>query len=295
MLLKKIFFKPNFISFYKEESIYKLLNEKYKNNKVIFSENKEFNSKEELVKYINSIIESNPQTYISTLLKSINQGVIPSCKKSFFKEMGVDINNIKYICINNKYSFYTSLYELLEIQKEFSFLDFLYSSFSIIDYKAKLKNNSLYVLVMKNFLFFVIYKNSIPVFGEIEEVNEKNQESKEEIEEIDDLDLLDEINENIDEIENIEDIDNIEEISQTTESNSIEYLSIENIIFNKIQDILKEYYEHNTDFIEKIIIYDNITIDKNIKSIIEDELFIDTTIGQINLLKIINEISKKNV
>ena len=297
MLLKKLFYRPNFISFYEEENVYKLLNEKYKNDKIIFSENKEFNNKEELIKYINSITESNPQTYTSTILKSINQGVIPSCQKSTLKKIGLDINNIKYICINNKYSFYISLYELLEIQKEFSFLDFLYSPFSIIDYKAKLRNNSLYILVMKSFLFFIIYKDSIPVFGEIEEINEKKQENKEDIiEEIDDLDLSDEIMEDdIEELENIEDINDIEEISQTTTPNSIEHLNVENKIFNKIQEILKEYYEQNTNFIEKIIIYDSITIDKNITSIIENELFIDTTIEEINLLKIINEISKKNV
>ena len=298
MLLKKLFYRPNFISFYEEENVYKLLNEKYKNDKIIFSENKEFNNKKDLIKYINSITESNPQTYISTILKSIDQGVTPSCQKSTLKKIGLDINNIKYICINNKYSFYISLYELLEIQKEFSFLDFLYSPFSIIDYKAKLRNNSLYILVMKSFLFFIIYKDSIPVFGEIEEINEKKQENKEEdiIEEIYDLDLSDEIMEDdIEELENIEDINDIEEISQTTTPNSIEHLNIENKIFNKLQEILKEYYEQNTNFIEKIIIYDSITIDKNITSIIENELFIDTTIEEINLLKIINEISKKNV
>ncbi|HIQ50402.1 MAG TPA: hypothetical protein EYH54_00350 [Nautiliaceae bacterium] len=299
MLLKKLFYRPNFVSFYKEESIYKLLNEKYKNDKIIFSENKEFNNKKELVKYINLIIESNPQTYTSTILKSINQGIIPSCKKSHFKEMGLDINNIKYICINNKYAFYTSLYELLEIEKEFPFLDFLYSPFSIIDYKAKIRNNSLYILIIRGFLFFMIYKNSIPVFGEIEEFNEKspkNEDNEEgEIEEIDDLDLLDEINEDIDEIETIEDLDSIEEISQTTKSSSGTHLNIENKVFNKLQEILKEYYENSSDFIENIIIYDTINISNNLKVLIEDELFINTDIQNINLLKTINEMSKKNV
>ena len=295
MLLKKLFYKPNFISFYEEENIYKLLNERYKNNKVIFSENKEFDNKEALIKYINSIIKSNPQTYISTMLKTLNQGVIPSCKKALFKDIGLDIDNIKYVCINDKYSFYTSLYELLEVQKEFSFLDFLYSPFSIIDYKVELRNNLLYILVIKDFLFFLIYRDSIPVFGEIEEVNEKDEEneSEEEIEEIVDLDLLEEIDEDIDEMETVEDSDI--DTSQPTKSDSIENLSIENKIISKLQEILKEYYENSPDFIEKIIIYDSVTIDKNIKSLIEDELFIDTTIGQIKLLKIINEISKKNV
>jgi len=298
LFLKKLFFRPNFIAFYRENGTYKLLNERYKNEKIIFNENKEFNNKKELIKYINSIIKLNPQTYTSTILKSINQGVVHSCKKNFFKEMELDINNIKYICINNKYSFYTSLYELLELQKEFPFLDFLYSPFSIIDYKAKIRDNSLYILIMRDFLFFMIYKDSIPVFGEIEEINEKTQENEgegeiEEIEEINELDLLDEMNEDISKIESIEDIDNIEGVSKTDRLSSIENLNIENKIFNKLQEVLKEYYEQNPYFIEKIVIYDNITINKSIKSIIEDELFIDTTIEKINLLKIINEISKK--
>ena len=294
MLLKKLFYRPNFISFYEEKGIYKLLNEKYKDNKLIFSENKEFDNKEELVKYINSIIESNSQTYTSTILKTINQGIVPSCKKTLFKDIGLDVDNIKYVCINDKYSFYTSLYELLEIQKKFGFLDFLYSPFSIIDYKVKARNNLLCILVIKDALFFLIYKELIPVFGEIEEINEKEQQTKEEeieeIEEIDDLDLL----EDIDEVENIEDNSDIE-TSKTNKLSSIEHLSIENRIFNKLREILKEYYENSPEFVEEIIIYDSIDIDKNIKLLIEDEFFINTTIKKIDLLKIINEISKSNV
>jgi len=292
MILKKFFCKPNFISFYEEGNMYKLLNEKYKNSEIISSENKEFDNKEDLIKYINSIRKLNPQTYISTILKSINQGFAPSCKKSSFKEMGLDIENIKYVCINKKYSFYTSLYELLEIQKEFSLLDFLYPPFAIIDYKAKLKNNSLYILTMKDFIFFMIYKNSLPVFGEIEEINENKDE---EIEEIEDLDLLSEIEEDIEDIESIEDIDNIKEISQATKLSSIENLGIESKTFNKLQEVLKEYYENNSNFIEQIIIYDTVNISEDLTSLIKDEIFINTAIEKIDLLKTINEMSRKNV
>ena len=42
MFLKNLLFKPNLIAFYKDEEIYKVLNEQYKKEEIIFSEIKEF-------------------------------------------------------------------------------------------------------------------------------------------------------------------------------------------------------------------------------------------------------------
>ncbi|ACM93182.1 hypothetical protein NAMH_0264 [Nautilia profundicola AmH] len=289
MFLKKILFKPNLIAFYKEDDIYKLLNEQYKKNKLLFSEIKEFDNKKDLKNYIDSVIEDNPQTYVSTIIESQNQGVVPSCDKHYYKELGIDLENIKSVCINNKYSFYTTLYELMEIKKDYPFIDFLYSVFAIIDYKSSLRHNSLYILSMKDFSYILIYKDHIPVFADIFDINEEPINEEEDIEDISDMDIVEDFDETLD-----EDIENIDE-PEIEEPENIENLNIEYKIVDHIKTALKEYYENGSDFIEKIFIFDTIGLEENITEMINDEIFIESNVNKIDILKIINEISRKNV
>jgi len=288
MFLKNLIFKPNLIAFYKTDNKYKLLNEQYKKNKIIFSETKEFESIKDLRQYINSVTEDNPQTYVSSFIASQNQGIVPSCDKHKYKELGIDIENIKIVCINNKYSFYTTLYELMETKKQYPFIDFLYSVFAIIDKSSTLRHNSLYILSTENFSYILIYKDHIPVFGDIFEIKEETNE-EEDIEDISDMDIVEDFDETLD-----EDIENIEE-PETEENENIEHFNIESKIIEHIKTALKEYYENGGDFIEKIFIFDTIGIEENITEMINDEIFIESTINKIDILKTINEISRKNV
>jgi len=292
----KAFIKPNFIAFYKDENKYLLLNEQFKKDKTIFSENKEFKNKKDLIKYISEIQDDNPQTYISTFITSQNQGVINTCNKQKYKEAGIEVDNIKILCIKNKYSFYTTLYEIMKIKKEFNFIDLLYSAYALIDYKSTLRHNSMYLLIINDYLFILIYNNHTPVYGDIiyliENIEEDFQQN-EEIEDISNIDLeenLDEtINENID-----EEIENIDE-ETVKESTNIEHLDKEYKILNNIKTALKEYYENGNDFIEKIFIFDTINLKNDIVNMINDELFIESNLTKIDLLKLLNEISRKNV
>ncbi len=287
-MLLKIFIKPNFISFYKEDKFY-LLNEQYKNDKLIFEEKKEFNTKKELINYIKEISSSNPQTYVSTVILSQNQGVVPSCDKKEYKKLGIELENIKYICIKNRYSFYTTIYELMELTKSFE-PDFLYPIFALIDIKATSKHNTLYILTTKSFNFILIYKDSIPVYSDIFEIEEKTTEFKEEdedeIEDISDIDIIEDFDDILD-----EDIENIEEINEP----SVEETKEEYRIIEDIKNALKEYYEEGGDFIEKIVILDTLNIPQEIKTLIEDEIFITTTVQEFDILKTINQISRENV
>ncbi|MEO1927174.1 MAG: hypothetical protein ABGX26_00600 [Nautiliaceae bacterium] len=287
-MLLKIFIKPNFISFYKEDKFY-LLNEQYKNDKLIFEEKKEFNTKKELINYINEISSSNPQTYVSTVILSQNQGVVPSCDKKEYKKLGIELENIKYICIKNRYSFYTTIYELMELTKSFE-PDFLYPIFALIDIKAISKHNTLYILTTKSFNFILIYKDSIPVYSDIFEIEEKTTEFKEEeddeIEDISDIDIIEDFDDILD-----EDIENIEEIDES----SVEETKEEYRIIEDIKNTLKEYYEEGGDFIEKIVILDTLNTPQEIKTLIEDEIFITTTVQEFDILKTINQISRENV
>ena len=291
MFIKDLLFKPNLIAFYKEEDQYKLLNEKYKKNQVIFSETKEFKNKKEMTEYIDLVIEDNPQTYISTFIDSPNQGVVPSCNKQKYKELGIDIENIKFLCIKNKYSFYTTLYELVELKKTYAKLDFLYSAFALIDFTSTLRHNALYILTTKEFSYVLIYNNHIPVFSDIFPITEENAETSEEegIEDISDIDIVEDFDETLD--EDIESIDEEEE----EEKENIENLNFEYKIMEHIKTALQEYYENGSDFVEKIFIFDTIGIENNITDMIMDELFIESSVDKFDILKTINKISRENV
>jgi len=289
MFLKKLLLKPNFIAFIKEDN-YKVLNEQYKKDKLISSETKEFENLQDFKNYIQEITEDNPQTYFSTILTSQNQGVVPSCDKHKYKELGIEIENIKSICINKKYSFYTTLYELMKIKKEYNFIDFLYSAFAVIDHLSSLRHNSLYILATKYFSFILIYKDHIPAFGDIFDLAEESEEeNNDNIEEISDIDLVEDFDDSLD-----EDIENIDE-EEIEENENIENLNVEYKITNHIKTAVKEYYDNGGDFIEKIFIFDTIGIENSITNMINDELFIDSSVEKTDILKTINDISRKNV
>jgi len=288
MFLKNLLAKPNLISFYKLENRYYALNEQYKKNTLIYSETKEFENKKDLEKYIKETSEENPQTYISTFITSQNQGAVPSCNKQKYKELGIEIDNVKLTCVNNKYSFYTTIYELMETKKAYPFADFIYPAFALIDINTTIRTNVLYILPTKEYSYILIYSDKIPVFSDIFENVEETIE--EEVEEFDDIDIVEDFDDTLDEnIENIEDIDDNEE------ENSIENLDMEYKVFNHIKDALKEYYENGGDFIEKIFIFDTIGLQENITDTIKDEIFIEAKLEKIDILKTLNTISRKNV
>ena len=274
------FIKKVFISFIpKREGEFLVLKETIKNNTVIEKENKDLTLKE-LNKFIKDNALQTPQTYSSTLLLTINQGIMPTCNRQKFKEEGINIDNLKIICINNKYSFYTSLYEINYLQKEF-IVDFIYSVFGIIDSFAKQRNNTLYILVLSNHLACLIYNKNIPLYANIIEIQK---------EEIENIDEIEDINELLDIEEDIVSLD--EEIEE--EPSNIENINIEKEVIEFLKISIKEYYENNVDFIEKIFILDTLNI-KDINKLIEEEFLIENEIIEFDILKQINKLSRNYV
>lgn len=287
MFLKR-FIKQQFISFYFDEN-YKLLVEIYKNNNLLEENRFEFEEKKELIKKIKELSDEIPQTYISTVIQSINQGVISSCKKTEFEKYGIKIENIKYICINNKYAFYTSLYDLIELKK--INVDFIYSMFALIDYKATKKINTLYILITKEKFYLLVYHQNIPIFSDIYEKDYENiLEDEDELENLDNENIVENIEDDI-----IDDIENIDDNEVVLEDNKIT-TDIEMDVINFIKSSLEEYYENYADdFIENIIIFDDNLLNNDITKIIYDTLLIESKKEKLDILKTINEISRKNV
>ena len=292
MFLKK-FFKKQFISFYFDEK-YKLLLEHVKNNKIIDSIEKEFEEKKDIEKFIKEKIDEIPQTFVSTILQTLNQGTIDSCSKQKYLDKDIDFDNVKIKCIDN-YSFYASIYDITKLLKEYSFnIDFLYSIFAPIDFFAKERKNRFYVLVLNNYIAILGYENLKPIYSDL--IILSNKEEKEEIiDEIEDIDLLNEIEEESIS-EDIEDIDEKEVNENLKEDIDKLTTNIEVNILNSLKKSIKEYYEnYSNDFIEKIIILDTIGIDITINNLIEEELLIASVVENFDLLKIINRMSIENI
>ncbi|QCT95282.1 hypothetical protein FE773_08775 [Caminibacter mediatlanticus TB-2] len=297
-MLKKIF-KKQFISFYYDEK-YKLILEHVKNKKTLDSIEKEFDDKQKLEKFVEEKLDDNPQTYISTTLLSLNQGVMDSCSKQKYLEKDIDYDNVKILCVNNIYSFYASIYDINKVLKEYSFnIDFLYSIFAPIDFYAKERKNRFYVLVLNNYIAILGYENYKPIFSDIIIINEEEKvdESNEEIiEDIEDIDLLNEIEEDTPLDENIEEIDEKEIEENLEEKLDKLTTNIEVKILNSLKESLKDYYEnYSNDFIEKIIILDTIGIDITLNNLIEDELLIPSEIENFDLLKTLNRMSIESI
>ena len=284
MWLEK-FFKKQFISFCKEEN-YKCIIETVKNKKILSTETKEFEEGKEFVRFIKSKIEENPQTYVSTVLFTINQGVVPSCNKQTYLKYEIDIDNVTTVCINNKYSFYASNYEIINLKREYGFeIDFIYSVFAVMDYLATERKNRFYVLALKNKIAILGYENLIPIFHDIIESDAHHHATSTEVEDIDfEKDIISDIND----IESIEE----EDIETPEDEDILKEMELVDIL----KEAIKEYYEHySSDFIEKIIILDTIGLDITLNKFIEDELLIPSEIKQIDLLNSINRLSIESI
>jgi len=282
------FIKKAYISFYKNDK-YHLYCEIKRNGKTLESFKKEFEEKKDLENEIANIKEDYTQYYISTIIDTINQGVIPSCDKKTIKKYDIDIENINYICHNN-YSIYASIYDIMTLKKKYNFeIDYIFSVFAPVDFFAKKRNNYLYVLILDKKIAAVAYKNNKPLYSDIEIFEEIKDENDDFIEPLDDLDIINEdLSEDISE--------NIEEEAENVdlEDTKIEKSNIEYNITEKLKEFIKEYYEnYSDDFIEKIIFLDTIEMGKTLKNIIFDELILDSDIIKFDLLKILNTMSER--
>ncbi|WP_457561300.1 hypothetical protein [Caminibacter sp.] len=282
------FVKRNLISFFEDGKFF-LLKELIKKNKIIEEEKKEFEKKEDLESYILEQIDEYPQTYVSTLTFILNQGVVKGCSKQIYLENEIDYDNVKILCFE-RYSFYISLFDLQKIKNEFPFIDFLYSPLSVIDYLAKERKNRFYLMIFENYIALLAYENFIPIYSDIIELKEEKEEVLEDIEEIEEIENLDDISEEIEEdIESIDEKELEEKLDEIT-------TGIESKILNSVQEALKEYYnKYSSDFIEKITLLDCTGIDMEIAKIIEDEVLIECEYQKLDILKILNRMSRESL
>lgn len=278
-----------------------------------------------MYEFVRSFFKETPFCYISVLDKSSNQGAVPTCAPSEMEKF-YDINASEYICYSGEWAFYTSEYDLEAIKHEYRSvgLDFIFSPFAIMAnfFKDKIENTpAMFVLVEDNYLSFSIFDNSKLLYGEY--LNMQHHKDDEDmlidsllededvslgIKGIDIEDMsLDDDSTDFDDFTNIEDLDSADDMDEFSEMQEAQEI-VENDVdissegfnedyqrFSLIQSALNTFYKdskYESQFIETIYIADGIGTSSELKSYLEEEMFLNVYIRKIDLGVAVCEMAK---
>lgn len=311
----------------------------YNGTKKIEDELESFESLKEANVYVEDIIGESPYFYIALLNTSQDQGAIPTCDKLKMRDFA-DVSLTQSLCIDKKWTLYSSSGNLKELEKRHSSygLDYIFSPFTILHdfFEDKIKEvMGLYVLIQDESLSIAVFSTEQLEFARheitdadaialiegsgISDDSGFELDSHEEIESdidlddlgaLDDLDALDDI-ESLDDIEALDDIDSIESFEDFTEESeevsmeepeskeeSIEGFNLDFHRFTLIQEALKTFYGdevYRQAFVEAVFIADAVGVSGDLKSYLEEELFVTPIVRKIDLAQELLTLSKDEV
>ena len=263
---------------------------------------------------INTYYKTSPFCYISILDKSSLQGAIPTCSASEMSKY-CDINSSEYKCYSKDWAFYTSEYDLEAIKHDYKSIgvDFIFSPFAMLAnfFKDKIDTTlSIFVLLEDNGISFTIFENTKLLYGEY--LSMQRSKSSEDIlidsslddydYEIEGIDLeeitIEDESSGFDDFTNIEDLDDGDGIDEFSESVEFEEEdkaegSISDSGFNEdyqrftlIQSALNTFYKdpkYKSQFIETIYVADGVGVSNDLKSYLEEEIFLSVFVRKIDL------------
>jgi len=277
---------------------------------------------EELENYLISLQDKYNYTYITFLLDSMGQGAIKGVQAEDFSRFSVDLKNIKTVKFDT-WSAYVSFIDINWINKIYSKvgLDFIYSPFVILyhllsQHKLKVKS-TLYLLNQKDSVTLAVFKENTLCFGVFYKIiiedgldnteDVENWEDEEEAEDVEKLAALDEESQiSEEELTDLSELDTLdsnyesEEFIDAGDSNDDEDVDvgIEDIalygrdlhIFKFLSRALKEYYNnpvYESDFVEKMVIFDGYDMSKEIIASLEDDLYLDLEMHKVDVSEIV--------
>jgi hypothetical protein len=303
-----------------EEKQCKIYVKKIKNLKEIHIERKSFDidSKEQLtpqiINYLNSLQDMHEQTYVALFLNTLGQGAISGCNTGAYEKFGVDKKSVKSICVDNRFTIYASLIDINWVDKIFKNvgLDFIFSPFLVLNSFIKKDSDTLtkdeirlYILNTNNGLTIMIKQRAKLLYGSFFNLAKEENLLYEDFESGDssDVDNLEE--ELFDEFDIDEDNQEVAEMQEFDDSIVFDDedmqsgLSQKDMRFVKYLDAsLKEFYNsdlYESSFISSVKIYDDAGINEDVIRYIEDELFLDISTENINILEAVCEIAEEEV
>lgn len=254
----------------------------------------------EAAKYIRKIQDKYPYTYIATIIRVENQGLIAGNKISAFEKFSLNVNLLKIMLVNKQWFIYVDKKSLQEYKSKFSKidgLDFIFSPFVIIYEKIKDKldnTKKLYILQEKCSTSLLIADKENIYFGNyvIFEQNELVEDIKDENKNDNiEFDIIDEIDENI----IIKDFD---KNGYKPSSNELSELSVANHMIELIKNTLNNFYKDSryaSDFIDELLILDGYGISDNIISHLKNNIMLETHFIYIDICQEIENLIKMEI
>ncbi len=298
------------------ENSCKVYVKKIKNSKVTYRAKKSFDIKSkdqlssEVINYLNALQQEHEQTYVALFLNTLGQGVIAGCNTGAYEKFGVDKKNVKSICIDKEFTIYASLIDIQWVDKIFQKvgLDFIFSPFLILNNFAKKEIDNdevkLYILNTHNGLTIMIKQGKKLLYGSFFNIAKEENLLHEDFENVDnssDINLEDELFEEFDD-EGDSDLEEMQDLDDGSEFDDEELqsrLSQQDARLVKYLDAsLKEFYYsdlYDSAFISKAKIYDDAGMNEEVIRHIENELLLDTSAENINILDFVLEISEEEV
>lgn len=205
---------------YVEEIDYKGLSNNYEE---IFNTS----NKSEIYEYIKTFINRSPINYVSILDPSLTQGAAPTCSHHEIKKY-CTLEEFEQICVDDKWSYYTSKLDLLDIQGRYkkTGLDFIFSPFHMLHkfFADKTKGEiSLFILVNEDYMALSVFESSKLLFASLLDMQKDDDSNDELIMDVDDDEelILDDIKNNSVDLEDI-DVDDIEGLDEIDELDDLE-------------------------------------------------------------------------
>jgi len=289
---------------------------KIKNSKVIHRAKKSFDiqSKDQLsaevINYLNTLQSEHEQTYIALFLNTLGQGAISGCSTGTYEKFGVDKKNVKSICIDKEFTIYASLIDIQWVDKIFQKvgLDFIFSPFLILNHFVKKETLEeevkLYILNTHNGLTIMIKQGKKLLYGSFFNVAKEENMLYEDFEstESDSVENMEEELFDVFDMDDDSEIEEMQEFDEGAEFDEVELnstLSLMDARLVKYLDAsLKEFYHsdlYESAFISKVKIYDDAGMSTDVIKYIENELLLDTSAENINILEVISEIAEEEV
>ena len=229
------------------------------------------------------------------------------------------------------YTAKADLYEIEKKYSQIG-IDFVFSSFSLIShfFKDKIDGNiALFILMQEEFISVSVFHNAELLYAQhivvtvntqsdgLISVDESEEELVQEDElddgiDLDDIDALDDI-ESLDDFGDIEDLDSLDEIDEFADTRDIEEELTEEAEdegspisdsdgftedyhrFSMIQSAVNNFYKdpiYSSQFIETVYIADGVGVSGDLKTYLEEEMFLSVYIRRVELTAEVCELAK---
>lgn len=285
----------------------------------------------EMFHFITSYTKDSPFHYISILDTSKEQGAVPTCSKISMSHFH-DFSASEYKCVDDKWTYYTSKNDIYALEKKYEKVgvDFIFSPFVLLYnfFQDKInEQKAMYILIEESRMALCVFENSELRFAQYLDMHiESGEEMEDDVLIIDDEDLEDDLLEeessidlddldaldNVEDFGNIEDLDSLEDIDEFSESQDVEneYITTQKAApvssepegfnqdyqrFSLIQNAIDNFYKderYESEFIESVYIADSVGVSKDLKTYLEEEMFLSVYIRSVDLVHELCRVTK---